>query len=788
MASISYTKTVQSAIKAGSALQGKLAHCHILKTGFRPCLFLINNMLNMYCKCEDIYHARQLFDRMPKRDTVSWNAMIAGYCKMGCFGEAMGLFNEARMERVKLDKYSYSGALVICAEIGGAGLGMGRALHCLVVVDGLCGSSFLTNSLISMYCKCGRIDWARRMFHNLDIVDQVSWNSLVAGYVRVGDYEEMLRTLNQMHRFGLQFDCYILGSVLKACCLKFDKSLEYGKMLHGCVVKIGLELDVVVGTALLDMYAKIGELEAANEIFKVMPNKNVVMYNAMIAGFSGAENEMGNLREEALHLFIKLLREGIRPSKFTFSSILKASNAAEAAELGKQIHAQVCKNNLQSDEFIASSLVDLYSISGATDNAMKCFHSTPKKDIVTWTSMISCLIQNEQFESALALFKELVACRRIPDEFTISSLFSACANLASPRSGEQIQTYATKIGINDFTAIRNSLICMYANFGDIDSANIIFDESANLDVVSWSVMIRSYAQHGCAKEALVLFDMMKDSGVAPNHITFLAVLTACSHAGLLEEGLRYFECMKTDHGIIPNVKHSSCVVDLLGRAGRLAEAENFIKQSDFHNNAIIWRALLAACRVHKNIATGQRVAETVIKLEPQAAASYVLLYNIYADAGKEVSAGKVRDMMTERRVKKEPGLSWIEIGSTVHSFVAGDHSHPKSHAIYQKLEEMLLKMEETVQTEKPVMDSFGLKIDRKVTITNCHSEKLAVACGLIYLPPSAPVRVMKNLRTCQDCHTTMKFISKLEKRELIIRDAIRFHRFREGLCSCNDYW
>lgn len=245
--------------------------------------------------------------------------------------------------------------------------------------------------------------------------------------------------------------------------------------------------------------------------------------------------------------------------------------------------------------------------------------------------------------------------------------------------------------------------------------------------------------------------------------------------------------MKKDHGLDPNVKNCACIVDLLGRAGRLADAENFIMNSGFENDPVMWRALLGACRVHRDKITGKRVAERVIEIDPQAAASYVLLYNIYSDAGLQLPATKVRDLMKDRGVKKEPGLSWIEIGTSVRSFVVGDKSHPQSHIIYKKLEKMIEKIKILGYVyEKFVSD--GPEMEFKESEVNYHSEKLAVALGIISLPSSAPIRVMKNLRVCQDCHTWMKFISMAEKREIILRDPIRFHRFREGSCSCKDYW
>lgn len=279
----------------------------------------------------------------------------------------------------------------------------------------------------------------------------------------------------------------------------------------------------------------------------------------------------------------------------------------------------------------------------------------------------------------------------------------------------------------------------------------------------------------------IFFDEMVDAKVVPNEITFLGVLTACSHGGLVDEGLRYYETMNKDYGLSPTIKHCTCVVDLLGRAGRLADAEAFIRNSIFHADPVIWRSLLASCRIHRDLERGQLVANRIMELEPTSSASYVILYNMYLDAGELSLASKTRDLMKQRGVKKEPGLSWIELKCGVHSFVAGDKSHPESSAIYTKLEEMLSRIEKLATTDTEISK-------REQNLMNCHSEKLAVALGMIHLPQSAPIRVMKNLRVCRDCHSTMKLISKSENREVILRDPIRFHHFRDGSCSCADYW
>lgn len=779
-----YTKLVQLSAKTGSLIHGKLAHAHMIKTSFQPCLFLLNNLLFMYSKCGEIYNAQNLFDKMPKRNIISYNSLISGYSQMRIYDKVMHAFGQARMAALKLDKFTYAGALAVCGHTGDVQLG--KLIHSSVIVSGLSDQVFLVNSLIDMYSKCSQIEQARLLFETSTFVDDVSWNSLIAGYVRLGVNEEVSKLLVEMHRSGLILSTYTLGSVLKACCTK--NLNQFGRMLHGYIVKLGLDLDVVTGTALLDMYAKTKNLTDAIQIFKYTPNPNVITYNAMIAGFLQTESISTEYAQEALHLFSEMQRQRMKPSKFTFSSILKACNSVETFEVGKQIHAQICKNNLQSDEFIGSALIDFYSFSGSIEDGIRCFNSTPKLDVVSWTSMIAGYVQNGQFENALFLFHQLLACGRKADEFIISSVMGACADMAAARSGEQIQSFTLKCGIANFTTVQNSQICMYAKSGDINSAKLTFQEIVNPDVVSWSVMICSTGQHGYAKEAVNLFELMTASQFKPNQITFLGVLTACSHGGLVEEGLQYFETMKNDYGIAANVKHSACIVDLLGRAGRLVDAKKFILNSGFDNDPVIWRALLSACRVYKDTSMAKCVADRVIELEPQAAASYVLLYNVYNDAGKEKPALEVRKLMQDRGVKKEPGISWIEVGNKVHSFVVGDHSHPMSQLIYSRLEEMLMKIKKNVLNIKKLPLSISeVELSGK-TGMNHHSEKLAVTFGIISLPKSAPVRVMKNLRVCSDCHTTMKLISEVEKREIILRDAIRFHHFREGFCSCDDYW
>ncbi|GJT58026.1 pentatricopeptide repeat-containing protein [Tanacetum coccineum] len=657
--------------------------------------------MNMYLKSGEFGYAHNLFDEMSERNVVSWNMLISGYAKTGRYEYAKRVFSEARGMNVGFSKFTYGSVLSVCGKTGD--LELGRVVHGMIVVSGVGVDvdAFLSNLLVGMYSKCGRVDIARVVFEKCGELDEVSWSSMIAGYVKGGLYDEMLRVLVKMHRCGVGFSSYVLGSVLYACCRSFGDLLIWGKLLHSCSVKLGWDLDVVVGTVLLDMYAKVGDINDAISVFGLLRDKNVVMFNAMIS-FRPASCGW----------------DGQKPSEFTFSSMIRSCIAYKDLEYGKQIHAHVCENNLQSDEYIGSALIDMYSLWGLMTDSIRCFNSTKKQDIVIWTSAIVGHAQNGEYERALVIFCELLKNELKPDEFTVSTVLSACANLGGVRCGEQIQNYSVKSGIVKSSVVVNSLVYMYAKSGDKDSANQAFDLADKSDVVSM--------------------------GIAPNDVAFLGVLTACSHGGLVEEGLRYYETMKRDYNITPTEKHCACIVDLFGRAGRLSDAKSFITNSSFSDAPVMWRSLLSSCRIHKNMEIGKQVAERLTELDPQSSSSYVLLYNIYNDAKMEPQATKIRDLMTNQRIKKEPGLSWIEVGNRVHSFVVGDNTP--------------------------------------------SNEKLAVTLGLLSLPLSAPVRVMKNLRVCQDCHNVMKLISKVEKREIVLRDPIRFHRFRDGICTCGDYW
>jgi pentatricopeptide repeat protein len=345
-----------------------------------------------------------------------------------------------------------------------------------------------------------------------------------------------------------------------------------------------------------------------------------------------------------------------------------------------------------------------------------------------------------------------------------------------------------KTGFELDVVVGSALVDMYAKCGSIDEASNVFNKMPERNIVTWTVIIIGYAQHGYAQEVLKLFSQMQDTGMKPDHVTFVGILSACSRAGLVNEGCNYFNSMSQDYGVNPRPEHFACMVDLLGRAGHLTEAKDFIEKMPFEPSISVWQSLLGACRIHGNMELGKYAAERLLELEPHDSATYVLLSNIYAAANRWDDVARVRKMMKDRGVKKEPGRSWTNVNNTVHEFISDDSSHPQAEEIYKMLQRLSNQMKDAGYVPNTDFVLHDIEKEQKENSLSHHSEKLAIAFGLIKTPPGAPIRIMKNLRVCGDCHIATKFISKIVCREIIVRDATRFHHFKNGLCSCGDYW
>eukprot|EP01018_Ginkgo_biloba_P003036 Gb_26695 [translate_table: standard] len=775
--------TFPSVLKACAGLlaveQGKQVHYHIIKTGFETDIFVANALVDMYAKCGSIEDARQVFNRMPERNVVSWNAMFAGYAQNEHSEDAVLLFNQMQAGGIAPDQFTLSSILSACANL--EDLEKGMLVHARMIKIGLESDVFARNALVDMYAKCGIIEYARQVFDKMAKWDMVSWNAIIAGSVQYGHDKEALLLFGRMEPAGVKPNHFTLSSVLKACAS--ITALEQGKQVHSYIVKTGFELDVYIGGGLVDMYAKCECIDNARNMFDKMHIQDLVSWNAMIAGYAQAGHAA-----EAMKIFDQILQLGMKPNQSTLSSVLKSCSGLATPEECRQVHSYIIKTGTESDIFMGNALVDAYCKCGGIETARKVFDQMSERDVVSCTSLIAGYAQSGQGEEALDLSWKM-QCEGIkPDQFAFSSALNACASLSALEQGKQFHVHVFKAGFESDVFAGNALVNMYAKCGSIEDAHQAFDNILERDVVSWTAIIAGCAHHGQGIAALKLFEQMLKVGMKPNHITFVSVMSACNHAGLVDEGRLHFESMSRDHGIEPGTEHYACMVDLLGRAGRVDEAEKLVNEMPFKANASVWGALLGACRIHGNMDLGRRAAEHLFELEPEKSGTHVLLANMYAAAGKWDDVANVRRMMKDSRVKKEPGCSWIEVKNMVHAFVVEDRSHPQTDEIYAMLERLSRQMEEAGYVPNTNFVLHNVEQHEKEHLLCYHSEKLALSFALINTPPGSPIRIKKNIRVCGDCHTAIKFISRIVEREIVLRDTNRFHHFNDGLCSCGDYW
>lgn len=478
------------------------------------------------------------------------------------------------------------------------------------------------------------------------------------------------------------------------------------------------------------------------------------------------------------------------PNEFTFATILTSCTGSWGFDLGRQIHSLIIKTKYESHIFVGSSLLDMYAKAGRMLEARRVFDSLPERDVVSCTAIISGYAQQGLDEEALELFRQLQREGMTSNYVTYASVLTALSGLAALDLGRQVHNHVLRREVPSFVVLQNSLIDMYSKCGKLSYSRRVFDTMPERTVISWNAMLVGYSKHGMGNEVVKLFKLMKEENkIRPDSVTFLAVLSGCSHGGMEDRGLEFFyEMGKGKNGIEPELEHYGCVVDLLGRSGRVEEAFEFIKKMPSEPTAAIWGSLLGACRVHSNVKIGEFVGFQLLDIEPENAGNYVILSNLFASAGRWEDVRTVRELMTEKAVIKEPGRSWIELDQVLHTFHASDRSHPRREEVSAKVREISAKIKEAGYSPEMECVLYDVDDEQKEKILLGHSEKMALAFGIIATPEGAPVRVIKNLRICVDCHNFAKLVSKIYGREVSLRDKNRFHHMVGGICSCGDYW
>lgn len=782
-----YSVLLKSCIRTRNIRLGQLVHSRILESGLKLDSVVLNSLLSLYSKCGDWKTAEEIFESMGEmRDLVSWSAMISCYAHSGLNHEAVLKFVKMVQFGEYPNQFCFSAAMQACSNREYASMGL--VIFAFLVKTGYFKSDVCVGcALIDLFAKgFGNLGLAKKVFDEMPEKNSVSWTLMITRTAQMGSPKDAIEMLLDMVLGGYIPDRFTFSSTLSAC--SELGWLFFGQQLHSWLIKNGLWLDVCVGCSLVDMYAKCAahnSMDNSRKAFDRMLEQNVMSWTAIISGYV----QSGECDMEAINLYRKMLTEGtVKPNHFTFAALLKACGNLLDPNLGEQIHDHLVKFGLSSDNCVGNSIISMYAKNDRMDDARKAFELLFEKNLVSYNAMIDGYARNLESNEAFELYNQTKISGTGGDAFTFTSLLSGAASVGAVGKGEQMHARLLKAGFVYNQHVCNSLVSMYARCGNIEAALQVFEEMGDRDVVSWTSIITGFAKHGFANRALELFKNMLDFGVKPNEITYVAVLSACSHAGLIDEAWRYFHSMYKEVGIKPRMEHYACMVDALGRMGFLEKAVQFIEVMPFRADTLVWRTLLGACRVHGNTELGKHAAKAILEQEPNDPAALVLLSNLYASSGKWENVAKIRKNMKVQSLVKEAGCSWIEIAKTVHKFYVGDTKHPQVKQIYEELDQLGLRIKEMGYVPDTNFVLHEVEEELKEQFLFQHSEKIALAFGLISTTKPIPIRIFKNLRVCGDCHTAMKYISMATGREIVVRDYNRFHHIKDGKCSCNDYW
>ena len=794
---ITYLNILKACVSPLSLKWGREVHVLIRRDGLESDIRVGTVLIQMYAKCGSIEEARQAFDNLTNRnamvgayaqsgsigstkvgDIVTWNVMIGAYAGSGRGVEAYDLYLKMKEEGFQPDAATYVSLLNDCASTGA--LEWVKDVHRHILEGGYESDVRVGSALVHMYAKSGSIEDAAVVFDRMKGRNVITWNVMIGAYAGSGRGVEAYDLYLKMKEEGFQPNAVTYMSLLNDCAS--TGALEWVKEVHSHILEAGYESDVRVGSALIQMYAKSGSIEDAALVFDRMKGRDLITWNVMIGAYAGSGRGV-----EAYDLYLKMKEEGFQPDAVTYMSLLNDCASTGALEWVKDVHRHILEEGHESIVCVGNALIQMYAKSGSIEDAALVFDSMKKRDIITWNVMIGAYAGSGRGVEAYDLYLKMKEQGFHPDAVTYVSLLNDCASTGTLEWVKEVHRHILEEGHESDVRVGSALVRMYAKSGSIEDAQLVFERMEECNVMIWNIMISGLGQHGRGQDALELFRKMKADDLVPDAYSFVALLSACSHAGFVDEGRQIFCAMK-DYGVEPTVIHYSCMVDLLGRAGLLEETKRFISSMPVEADASTWGALLGACKTYGNVELGELAAKEVLKLEPAGASPYVLLSNIYATAGQWDQVSFIRYMMQERGIRKEPGVSWIEISNKVHRFVVGDRSHPEAKKIYDVLDNLSKKLKAEGYIPDTRLVLRNIDEEQKVHALCAHSEKLAIAYGLMHTPRGMPIRVYKNLRVCSDCHTATGFISKVTGREIVTRDANRFHHFKDGVCSCGGYW
>ncbi|KAJ7544282.1 hypothetical protein O6H91_09G072500 [Diphasiastrum complanatum] len=717
---VTYLAVLNACASIGALKDGRRINLEIVENGYECDDFVTSCLVDMYAKCGSIEEAFRLFQKMKTHGVVCWTSMIVGYVKCGNATKALELYKNMQLKRIKADNVTFVAVLDACASVGA--VEEGRCAHAEIIQCGYESDHIVGTALVDMYAKCGSIEDACRAFSNMESRGVVCWTALIVGYVKSGNGEKALELYRLMQMEQVESNTVTFVGLLNACASL--AALEEGRDIHKQIIERGYESDDFVMSALIDMYAKCGSIAEACIVFENHHTRSVVCWTSMIMGYVKC-----GCGEKALQVYRQMEFEQVKPDTLTFVGVLNACASIEVLEEGKRIHRAIIQSGCQSDDFVGSALVDMYAKCRSIEDASNVFDSMHNRSTVCWNTMIAGFVKCGLGQKALESYGKMQLELVQPDSVTFMAVLNACAHVAALVEGRRIHSEILKIGLASDHFVCSSLVDMYAKCGSIDEAHRVFSSMHFPTLACWTAMIGAYAMHGQGEEAIRLFERMTQECGEVNDITFVCLLSACSHASLVDEGQYYYESMDSVYGIARIVEHCACMVDLLGRSGLLDEAEGMIYRMPSGHSVTPWSALLSACRIHGNPEMGERVAEKVIELDPESASAYVLLSNIYAAAGLMGLSGQLKQ--------------------------AGHV--PNEHFVLH---------------------------DDKESYLYFHSETLAIMLGLVSRSQDPPVHIVR----CVNCHIAAKFISRVERHVIVVQDGNGFYHVKGGICSGGDYW
>ncbi|CAL5369500.1 unnamed protein product [Camellia sinensis] len=644
---ITFLSIIPSCECFGCILYGESLHTCAVKHGLVDQLPVMTAILSIYAKLGDMGSAEFLFNQMPVQNLLSWNSLVSAYVHNRHWDVSLDAFREMQLAGFNPDAVSIVCVLSACSEL--EAILPGKSAHAYSLKNGFDFNLNVSNTLLAFYSDCYQLFSSFKLFRKMGVRNAISWNTLISGCVHNGEARNAVALLDQMQREGMDFDLVTLVSVLPCYC--GPENLVQGMGIHGRAIKMGFASVVSLANALISMYFNCGEFHGGKLLFDSMLNKSMVSWNALITGY-----RYNNLHDDVMLLFCQMIKEDQKPNDVTLLNILPVCYTPLQ---GKSIHAYAARTGIAMVASLLTSLIFMYARFGNMNYCLLLFEMGEKRNISLWNAIVSAHVQTKNAKKAIAFFSQLLHTEMEPDYMTVLSLISACVQINNPNLTNCVMSYVIHKGFNKDVAVVNALIDLYAKCGNISIARKLFDGLLEKDVVSWSVMINGHGLHGDGEAALALVSQMELKGMKPDDITYVSILSACSHAGFVEQGRMFFNSM-IENGIVPRMEHYACMVDLFGRTGHLNEAYDMVTKLPHKPSLSLLESLLGACIIHGNLQIGEEIGRLLLEMDPENPGSYVMLYNVYAAAGRWTDANKVRSDMEERQLRKVPGCSVVE--------------------------------------------------------------------------------------------------------------------------------